>query len=146
MPKDERPYAPMDLGLPRHPKLRGADGRAKWLYAATILWCNAEYNDGIFEPRVAVVVADVPPRFVQVLIDRDVWHEKGHHCDRCPQPAEAGDLVVHDFPEHNRTARQIRKLRSDRKLAGRKGNHDRWKKQGHRDHQGEFEDCEKCNV
>lgn len=139
MPKDERPYAPLDLGLPRHPKLRGADGRAKWLYASTILWCNSELNDGIFEPRLAVVVAEVPQKFVRVLVNRDLWHEKGHACPECPQPSDAGDLVVHDYLRHNRSAERIRTLSTERKLAGRLANHKRWK------HEGEFDDCEACN-
>ncbi|MFC0626146.1 hypothetical protein [Kribbella deserti] len=96
-------------------------------------------NDGIFDPRLAVAVADVPARFVKQLIDRDVWHEKGHACPDCPQPKEALELVVHDYTEHNRTAATIRKLKSDRREAGRRANHKKW------DHPGEFEDCGKCN-
>lgn len=139
MAKDERPYARIDLGLPNNRKLRGATVHAKWLYVSTLLWCGLEMNDGFFRPRQATAWADVPDRYVKELLDREVWHEKGHHCGACPQPTEAGDLVVHDYIAHNRTAEKIRKIRGDRKLAGRKANHTRWK------HEGEFEDCEACN-
>jgi hypothetical protein len=139
MAKDERPYARIDLGLPNNRKLRGATVHAKWLYVSTLLWCGLEMNDGIFRPRQASAYADVPERYVKELLGRDVWHEKGHHCDVCPQPGDAGDLVVHDYIRHNRSAERIRKISADRKLAGRRANHTRWK------HEGEFEDCEACN-
>jgi hypothetical protein len=139
MAKDQRPYAPVDVGLPTNRKLKGADVRAKWLYVSTLLWCAQQLNDGIFEPRIAVVVADVNPRYVKTLIDRDLWHEKGHACPGCPQPTDAAELVVHDYAVHNRSAERIRKLRRDRRMAGRRANHDRW------EHPGTFEECEKCN-
>jgi len=139
MVKDERPWGAVDLGLPTNRKLRGADGRAKWLYASTMLWCGSELNDGVFEPRLAVAVADVPARYVKDLIDRNLWHEKGHACPSCPQPAEAGELVVHDYLRHNTSAEKVRKMRAERAAAGRAANHKRWKLEG------PIEECEVCN-
>jgi hypothetical protein len=139
MAKDERPYARIDLGLPNNRKLRDLTVHGKWLYVSTLLWCGLEMNDGVFRPKQAVAYADVATRYVKELTDAGVWHEKGHHCDTCPQPEAAGDLVVHDYIRHNRTAERIRKISADRKLAGRRANHTRWK------HEGEFEDCEACN-
>lgn len=140
MKRDQRPWGAIELGLPTNRKLRGADARAKWLYVVTLLWCNQELNDGVFMPRVAVALADVPNKFVRELVNRDLFHEKGHACPRCPQPSDADDLVVHDFGEHNRSADKVHKIRTARAAAGQLANHTRWK------HEGTVEDCESCSI
>lgn len=138
MAKDERPYAKVDLGLPNNRKFRGLSDSAKWLYVATLCWCGKEMNDGVFQPTQAVAFAGVPLSTMDDLIGRDLIHEKGHLCD-CPQPDDDGDMVVHDYHKHNRSAVKIRQIRAERRAAGKVANHKRW-------HKGDIESCLKCDA
>lgn len=137
--KDPRLFVPIDVGMPTHSKLAGLDGRAKWLAITGLCWAKQDLKDGIFFPQIVVAIADVPTKFVKTLIDRDVWHGKGHACPRCPQPALDGQVVIHDFLGHNRSAEAVSSIRTARIAAGKAANHKRWK------HDGPVEECARCN-
>lgn len=138
MARDKRPYVPVDVGLPTNRKVVGLHPAAKWLYAAGLLWSGQQLSDGMFRLDILRAVAEVPAKYAAELIERGLWHDKGHSCPDCPQPADAGELVIHDWLEHNRSAAQVRDIRNKRAEAGRAANH---KRHGH---VGEVGECSKC--
>ena len=137
--KDARLYVPVDVGLPSNRKFLGLDTRPKWLALTGLCWAKQNLNDGVIDPKIVAALAGVPPRFVQVLVDRDVWHEKGHACLKCPQPEHDSQVIIHDWNEHNRSAERVRRVQDAKRRASRLGNHERWH------HTGSLEECDRCN-
>jgi hypothetical protein len=139
MPKDPRQYARIAVDLPANPKLAGASPQTKWLSIVGVLWSSQNLTDGEVTPAIITATAGVPAKLARELVARDVWHQKGHHCDECPQPKVAGNVVIHDYLKHQDSADTIRRNRDEKARAGRMANHLRWK------HAGSIEECPKCN-
>jgi hypothetical protein len=139
MPKDPRQYARIAVDLPVSRKLAGTSPALKWLNVVAIIWSVQNLTDGEVTPAIITATAGVPARLGKDLLDRDLWHNKGHHCDHCPQPETAGNVVIHDFLLHQDSAETIRRNRDEKAKAGRLANHLRWK------HAGPIEECPKCN-
>ena len=139
MARDPRQYARISVDLPANRKLAGADPRTKWLDVAAVLWSTQNLTDGQVTPAIICATAGVPAKFATDLVNRDLWHQKGHHCPDCAQPKVAGDVVIHHFELHQDTAETVRRNRDEKAKSGRLANHMRWK------HAGPIEECPKCN-
>lgn len=137
--KDPRQYVRIAVDLPANRKLAGADPRVKWLHVTGICWSGQNLTDGQVTPSVITAIAGVPPKLARELMNRDLWHEKGHACPECPQPVVRGDVVIHDYEQHQDSADVVRRNRDEKARAGRLGNHAKW------GHGGPFEECPKCN-
>ena len=138
-PRDSRQYARITVDMPVNKKLKGAPVQAKWLAVVGILWSTQNLTNGFVDPAVIAATAGVPAKHVRDLVNRDVWHEKGHACPACPQPEHEGEVVIHDYLVHQDSAETIRHNRDEKAKAGRLGNHAKW------GHKGPFEGCSKCN-
>lgn len=137
--KDPRQYARMAVDLSTNRKLKGAPAQTKWLATTGILWSVQNLTDGLVTPAIIAATAEVPIKHAKDLVNRDVWHEKGHACPDCPQPDVATEVVIHDFLTHQDSAEQIRRNRDEKAKSGRLANHLRWK------HAGPIEECAKCS-
>lgn len=138
MPTDPRQYARMSVDLPTNKKLKGAPPQTKWLSVVGVLWSTQNLSDGLVTPAIICATAEVPTKHSKDLVNRDVWHAKGHACPSCPQPDVDTEVVIHDFLVHQDSAEQIRRNRDEKAKAGRLANHLRWK------HAGPVEECPKC--
>lgn len=118
-------FVRMSLSLPHSPKLVGAPPAAKWLYAVGIIVSARELSNGIIRPGVAVAEAEVPTTTPKRLIERRLWHRPGHDCDRCEQPP-AGQVVIHDYLDHQQSAEDVQASKEAKSRAGRKGAASRW--------------------
>lgn len=137
--KDPRQYARIAVDQPANRKLAGADPRAKYLDIVGVLWSVQNLTDGQITPNIICATAGVSTKYGTDLMNRDRWHRKGHHCDDCPQPEVAGDVVIHHFEKHQDSAETIRRNRDKKAESGRLANHIRWK------HAGPIEECVKCS-
>lgn len=137
--RDPRQYARMTVDLPANRKLAGAPPQTKWLSVVGVLWSVQNVTDGRVTPAVIVAAAGVSARHAKDLVQRDIWHDKGHACPDCPQPEHHGEVVIHDFLDHQDSAEMVRTSREEKAKAGRLANHIRWK------HAGPVEECPKCS-
>lgn len=136
--KDHRRTVNIDVGLPNNRKLKGAPPPTKWLDVVAVCWAGQNFTNGQVDPVVVCAWAGVPARHGRDLVNRDRWHEKGHHCDACPQPDTDGEVVIHNYLHFQTSAEAINKIGAERSLAGRKANHS---KHGH---EGVFDECWRC--
>ncbi|MET7616982.1 mucin-2 [Streptomyces sp. NPDC005408] len=111
-----------------HPKFIAAGNAALGLW----LRCGAYSAQHLTEGTVPGIVAKqygTAPQAAK-LVKVGLWHEQGHDCPRCAQPAP-GDYMVHDFFEagRNSTRAQVeanRTAAAERKAKSRtRGNADR---------------------
>lgn len=137
--RDPRKTVNITVDLPSNRKLKGAPPATKWLGVVAVCWSAQNLSDGQIDPAVVCALAGVPIKHARDLIGRDMWHEKGHHCDGCPQPEFEGEVVIHDYLVHQTSASKIRRVAAERVEAGRRGNHT---KHGH---PGPFEECKECH-
>ncbi|MGW7435671.1 mucin-2 [Streptomyces sp. NPDC054849] len=94
------PWFKIDDASHSHPKFMAAGNAALGLW----LRCGAYSAQHLTEGHVPAAVAKAygtPPQ-ARKLVAVGLWHEPGHDCPRCPQPA-AG-YVVHDFFEGGRNS------------------------------------------
>lgn len=136
--KDHRKTVNLDVGFPNNRKLKGAPAATKWLDVVAVCWSGQNLTDGQVDPAVVCAWAGVPARHGRDLINRDRWHEKGHHCDSCPQPDTEGEVVIHNYLDFQTSASKVSRIAEERSLAGRKANHRKHK------HDGDFEECWLC--
>ncbi|MFK0180029.1 mucin-2 [Streptomyces xanthochromogenes] len=102
-----------------HPKVLKAGNAAAGLW----LRCGAYAAQHLTEGTVPGVVAQLygTPAQSRKLVAAGLWHERGHHCPRCPQPAP-GDFRMHDFLVYNPTRAKVegeRRKAADRQARGR---------------------------
>lgn len=136
--RDHRKTVNIDVGLPNSRKLKGAPPATKWLYVAGVCWSGQNLTDGQVDPAVICAAAGVPMKHARDLVDRQGWHEKGHHCNDCAQPDTDGEVMIHDYLDFNTSAAKVQRIAVERSLAGRKANHVKHK------HSGLFDDCWEC--
>lgn len=137
--RDPRQYARIAVDLPSNRKLAGASPQAKWLAVTAVLFSVQNLTDGQVVPSVVCALSKVGNRHVSELVNRDVWHAKGHVCPDCPQPDTADGVVIHDYLAHQDSAEEVRQARYEKAQASRLGNHTRWH------HSGPVEECRRCN-
>lgn len=138
--RDPRQYGRISVDLPVNRKLKGAPPQTKWLSVVGVLWAVQNSTDGHVNPAVMTALAGVPAKHSRDLVNRDVWHEKGHACPECPQPEDADEVIIHDYLDHQDSAETVARNRDEKSKSGRVGNHFKWK------HAGPFEDCRRCNA
>jgi len=116
-PRDSREFVRMHVGMPSHPKLAEIDSPlAGWLYCCGIFYAGEHHTDGHVKPRIVERTANVPRKWTRELLRVGLWHEAGHDCPKCPQPAP-GDVYVHDYLEHNRSRAEAEDTRAAAKSA-----------------------------
>ena len=119
---DRRLWVKIDRGYLDNPKMLDvldASSTAPLMHLASILYCSQHLTDGHINPSVARRKVGGTKEDERTLIEAGMWHEAGHGCDRCPQPAE-GKVYVHDYLEHNQTARQAEHVSQKRSEAAQK--------------------------
>lgn len=112
MPADERTFVMMHDGAPEHPKIEPLSDKAFRLWFNTICWCSRYLTDG-YMPVSTFKRRSSPGARRELLAVGLV--------------EEAGDYIrVHDYLEHQRSAKQVAEYREMKRRAGMKGNHERW--------------------
>lgn len=104
-------------------------------YLAGVSIAHQSNTDGFISARAAQRLAHTENLRVwlrseelsipQALIKQDLWHERGHSCDRCPQPQKF-EIVIHDYLFHQQSAEERTDLREKRRDAGMKGHAKRY--------------------
>lgn len=125
--KDQRGWAPVDTGYLDNPKMLDVldtSGTAALMHLASILYCAQHLTDGHIAPGIARRKVGGTRDDDRLLIDAGMWHEPGHDCPDCEQPAP-NRVYVHDFLQHNRTAAKAKKA-SERASKAAK---ERWERQ-----------------
>lgn len=127
---DRRTYVRMHDGLPDSPKLLGidADGTTLalcgWLYSSGIFYASRAKSDGLIPLAKVPTLTTIPEATVVALarhlLEAQLWHERGHTCETCPQPP-ARHYIVHDYLDHNRSRMEIDDLVAKRVAAGQRG-------------------------
>lgn len=93
------PWFKIDDSAHSHPKFMRAGNAALGLWLRCGSYSAQHLLEG-FVPKDIVKPFKGTPSQVQKLIDVGLWHETGHDCTRCPQPA--GGYMIHDFFEGGR--------------------------------------------
>jgi hypothetical protein len=115
-------YIKMSDKLPEHRKIVAAGGDAAWLHVCALAYASRNHSDGFIPANVVPRLSDrrQPARLAAKLVMVDLWHEPGHECKRCPQPAP-GEYVIHDYLQHQRSAARIAEVSAARASAGSAG-------------------------
>ncbi|MEU5302241.1 mucin-2 [Streptomyces noursei] len=100
-----------------HPKFVAAGNAALGLWLRCGAYCAQHLTEGHVPALVAKQYGTAPQ--ARKLVSVGLWHEHGHDCPRCPQPA-VGDYVVHDYFEAGRNATRAQVEANRRDAADRK--------------------------
>lgn len=103
--RDSRAWASLDVGYFDNPKVvdaLDASSTAVCMHIASILYCAQHLTDGHAPVKMLQRKTGGTADDVALICDAGLWHEPGHDCPECPQPAE-GRVYVHNFLEHNRS-------------------------------------------
>jgi hypothetical protein len=119
---DRGTYIKMSDSLPEHRKIVAAGGDAGWLHVCALAYCSRNRTDGFFPADLVPRLSDrrQPVKLAAKLCDVHLWHAPGHDCKKCPQPP-AGEYVVHDYLEHQRSAAKIAEISGKRAASGSRG-------------------------
>lgn len=93
------PWFKIDDSAHSHPKFIRAGNAALGLW----LRCGSYSAQHLLEgyiPKSVIKPFGGTPAQVRKLLEAGLWHEAGHDCDRCPQPADG--YMIHDFFEGGR--------------------------------------------
>jgi hypothetical protein len=114
MPDQPPPFAsrPTVHSMPENPKIVGLSNAGFRLYIETICWCSRQETDGKI-PEAAMKRLG-RSKTVSELIEAGLIV--------APPPS----YVVHDYLEHQRSAREIAAFRASKAESGMKGAHMRW--------------------
>lgn len=93
------PWFKIDDSAHNHPKWRRAGNAAIGLWARCGSYAANHLTEGIISGAVARDYGT--PVQISRLVKVGLWHESGHSCPRCPQPAE-DEYVMHDYFENGR--------------------------------------------
>lgn len=126
MSKDRREFVLLSVDLPDHPKLASLDDPAAgWLYVTAMCYCGRNLTDGVFPLRMVLRIAGVEKDKAEALAEVGLWHLPGHECARCQQPGP-GEVVVHDYLQHQRSRAEAEAMRAKKSAAGAMGAAKRW--------------------
>lgn len=110
---DTRTYIRVHDGMPDHPKVDGLSDRAFRLLVESWCWCSRHLTDG--------------------LIPAAAWKKRGSAASRkellaagLVEQLPSGDVRMHDYLEHQRSAEQVAEVRKAKREGGSYGNHVRW--------------------
>lgn len=113
-----RTFVKVFTDLDDHPAWMDLDNVHLGLWLRALLYCRRNLTDGHFSARVTRRWGD--PGSVPELVQVGRWHEPGHDCADCPQPAE-GSLYLHAFLEVQNSRDKVSELSEKRAEAGRRG-------------------------
>jgi hypothetical protein len=106
--KDSRTYIRIHDGMPDHPKVDGLSDAAFRLLVSTWCWCARHLTDG--------------------RVPGPTWLKRGTPKSRGELVAagladltEDGEVLMHDYTDHQRTADEVRRISEARREAGKKG-------------------------
>jgi hypothetical protein len=94
------PWFKVDDTAHAHPKLLRATNAAIGLWMRAGAYAAQHLTEGTVPGVVAQLYGTAPQ--ARKLVAVGLWHENGHACARCPQPAP-GDYYMHDFLIYNPT-------------------------------------------
>jgi hypothetical protein len=94
------PWFKIDDSSHSHPKFRRAGNAAIGLWVRCGAYSAQHLTEGQIPGELARDYGTEPQ--IRKLVKVGLWHEKGHSCDRCPQPTDADGFVIHDFFEGGR--------------------------------------------
>ncbi len=114
--RDNRTFITVHDGLPDHPKIEGLSDAAFRLLIETWCWCSRHLTDG--KVTAASWVKRGTPRARRELVDAGLAVVDAD-----------GDVAMHDYLEHQRSAAEVAELSAARSEAGRKGGKTRAKRQ-----------------
>lgn len=108
--------------LEDHPGWQEIDALAEsvGLWTLALIYCGRNRTDGHFPARLAARRWAGSEAAITELVAAGRWHEPGHDCEDCPQPAE-GQMYLHAYLERQRSREQIDALSEKRREAGRAG-------------------------
>lgn len=106
-------WARLDDLFPWHRKVRRMSDGAFRLHITGVVACARDLTDGIV---TADDIDDFPPmrgveKRLDELVQRDLWHPRGHACEKCEQPP-AGAWVIHDYLDWNPSKAQVEEDRA----------------------------------
>lgn len=103
-------YVRVESSVPLHPKFLKAGAAASWLWLCGLAHCQEALTDGfIADEALAFLGVPKPRPLAAVLVAVQLWHKVD------------GGWQVHNYLQHNNSAEHIRRVRADRKEAGRRG-------------------------
>jgi hypothetical protein len=102
------PWFKVDDTAHAHPKLLKATNAAIGLWMRAGAYAAQHLTEGTVPGVVAQLYGTTPQ--AKKLVSVGLWHEHGHTCGRCPQPAP-GDYYMHDFLIYNPTKAAVEKDR-----------------------------------
>lgn len=115
--RDGRGFVFLATELPNHPKLMQIDSPlAGWLYVVGLCHAGEYMTDGHLRPKIVARQANVPAKWAAALVRAGLWHEAGHDCARCPQPA-SGEVFVHDYLAHQQSRDEAEQRRASNQRA-----------------------------
>lgn len=106
--RDTRTYITVHDGLPDHPKIEGLSDSAFRLLIETWCWCSRHLTDG--EVKAASWAKRGTAKTRKELVDAG-----------CAVVTSTGDVFMHDYLQHQRSAEEVRELSAKRAEAGRRG-------------------------
>ncbi len=107
-------YLNSDDGFPDHPKIDALSDAAYRLHDAGRHFAAKNLTDGaIPEYRVPRLSRAYKPAVLRELLDARIWHRGGEGCGtKTCIKGEAGEYVVHDFLQWNKSAAWWEKKRA----------------------------------
>lgn len=101
-------WARLDDQFPWSRKVRRLTDAAFRLHVTGIVSCARDLTDGHVTPDD---LDEFPPmrgadKRLSELIERGVWHERGHDCPKCPQPPVTC-WYIHDYLDHNPSKAEV---------------------------------------
>jgi hypothetical protein len=93
------PWAKLDDGFWRNPKVMAASLEATGLFARSLAYCGDQLTDGHVPAKVAAILADGRRRPITELVERGLWRPNGDGFD------------VHDYLDYNPSAAAVKRRR-----------------------------------
>jgi hypothetical protein len=112
------PWFALDDGFDTHPKVRKAGNAAVGLFVRLGVHATRHLTEGHLDGDIVHSYGTGPN--IRKLVTVGMLHEAGHACPRCEQPA-AGDFVIHDYLEYNKSRAQIEAARENARKRQNRG-------------------------
>lgn len=128
--QDTREWYRTSVDAPENPKfIELGDWRphAFLAYSTGLAYARASRTRGYVSPSHIIGKAGVPAFVATLLTGQGLWHLPSHTCDRCPQPP-AGQVYIHDYPQHQDMPETVAALSAKRSEAGKRGAAAKWAK------------------
>lgn len=114
------PWFRIDDKAHSHPKILRAGNAALGLWLRCGSYAAQHLTDGIVPGIIAELYGTKPQ--AAKLVKAGLWHEHGHDCPDCPNPAP-GDYAFHDFLEDGRNTSRARHEAERKKARDRQAKH-----------------------